>query len=65
MVSQKECFVILICATLAAARRFFQSKQEDLNLREKGKYESKVRNQRRINRIHKVSTVPTNRIVLM
>ena len=66
VVSQKNALLYLYVytSTSAAARRFFQSKQEDLNLREKGKYESKVINQRRRNRIHKVSTVPTSRIVL-
>lgn len=51
MVSQKNglLYLYVYTSTSAAARRFFHSKQEDLNLRGKGKYESEVINQRRRN----------------
>ena len=39
---------------LDAARRFFQTKSDEASLRNRGKYEAKVKHQRRRNRLFRV-----------
>lgn len=48
-----KTFIFVQCPA-DAVRRFYQSKLQDSSMKEKGKYDDKVRRQRRRNRVVKV-----------